>query len=128
MGRFFLAAGALFGLIAVIALAMGAHLDIPDVDAWQTAARLLMYHAIVLVVLGLVRTITATGPARSGAIGVAGGLFILGALLFSGSIFAGQLTGLEALGRAAPVGGSAMMLGWLSLFLAALIGRGPRND
>jgi uncharacterized membrane protein YgdD (TMEM256/DUF423 family) len=46
-----------------------------------------------------------------------------GIVLFSGSLYALALSGYRVLGAITPVGGVLLMLGWLSLALAALRGR-----
>ena len=52
---------------------------------------------------------------------VAGGgyAFIIGILIFSGSLYALSLTGIKWLGAIAPIGGAALIIGWLSLAIAA---------
>jgi uncharacterized membrane protein YgdD (TMEM256/DUF423 family) len=50
---------------------------------------------------------------------VAGSLFAMGVLLFSGSLYALTLSGVTALGMITPVGGLALLAGWLCLGLSA---------
>lgn len=118
--RVWLAAGALFGLLAVVAGAAGTHAlrDALDADAlrvFETAARFQMYHALALLAVGLLAI-----RRRSLALNVAGALFALGTLLFSGSLYALALSGVGALGAVAPVGGVCLMAGWAALAIAAL--------
>lgn len=118
--RLWLAAGALFGLLAVVAGAAGTHMlrDALDADAlrvFETAARFQMYHALALLVVGLLAM-----RRRSLALNVAGALFALGTLLFSGSLYALALSGVGVLGAVAPVGGVCLMAGWAALAIAAL--------
>ena len=115
-----LAAGALFGLLAVVAGAAGTHAlrDALDADAlrvFETAARFQMYHALALLAVGLLAI-----RRRSLALNVAGALFALGMLLFSGSLYALALSGVSVLGAVAPVGGVCLMAGWAALAIAAL--------
>ena len=49
----------------------------------------------------------------------AGYAFIIGILIFSGSLYALSLTGIKWLGAIAPIGGAAFLIGWLSLAIAA---------
>jgi len=49
----------------------------------------------------------------------AGWLFVLGTLLFSGSLYALALSGVRIFGAITPLGGLAFMAGWLCLALAA---------
>lgn len=118
--RIWLAAGALFGLLAVAAGAAGTHAlrDALDADAlrvFETAARFQMYHALALLAVGLLAI-----RRRSLALNVAGALFALGTPLFSGSLYALALSGVGVLGAVAPVGGVCLMAGWAALAIAAL--------
>ena len=118
--RMWLAAGALFGLLAVVAGAAGTHAlrDALDADAlrvFETAARFQMYHALALLAVGLLAI-----RRHSLALNVAGALFTLGTLLFSGSLYALALSGVGVLGAVAPVGGVCLMAGWAALAIAAL--------
>ena len=54
---------------------------------------------------------------------VAGWGFASGMLLFSLSLFALALTGIERFGLVAPIGGVALLIGWAGLGLLALRGR-----
>jgi uncharacterized membrane protein YgdD (TMEM256/DUF423 family) len=49
----------------------------------------------------------------------AGWLFLVGTLLFSGSLYALALSGLRWLGAVTPLGGAAFLAGWACLLLAA---------
>ncbi|KAB1991012.1 DUF423 domain-containing protein, partial [Haemophilus parainfluenzae] len=55
---------------------------------------------------------------------LAGWGFILGVLIFSGSLYLLSLTGLNILGAITPLGGVALIVGWVSLALAALVREG----
>jgi uncharacterized membrane protein YgdD (TMEM256/DUF423 family) len=46
-----------------------------------------------------------------------GWLFVVGAVLFSGSLYAISLTGARWLGPITPVGGVALLAGWICLAL-----------
>ena len=122
MDRTFLALGAISAAISVAAGAFGAHALkarlAPDLLAiFETGARYQMYHALGL---GLVAWIAS----RTGGIAVAwaGWLFVLGTVLFSGTLYALALTGLRGLGAVTPLGGVAFIAGWIALALAALRG------
>ncbi len=83
----------------------------PDMLAvFETAARYQMYHAFALVA-------AAWGWARwqRRAFSVAGVLFVAGILLFSGSLYLLALTGGRGFGFVTPIGGVALLVGWLSL-------------
>jgi uncharacterized membrane protein YgdD (TMEM256/DUF423 family) len=52
-------------------------------------------------------------------------LFVIGTVLFSGSLYALALTGTRWLGAITPLGGLAFLAGWL--FLAYAAGRAPSS-
>jgi uncharacterized membrane protein YgdD (TMEM256/DUF423 family) len=111
--------GAVSAAIAVAAGAFGAHglraRVGPDLLAvWETAARYHLVHALALVAVG-----QAAQAWRSPALRAAGALFVLGTLLFSGSLYVLVLTGVRALGAITPVGGVAFIGAWLCLAWAA---------
>jgi len=56
----------------------------------------------------------------STALTVAGFSFLVGMLLFSGSLYTMVLTGVRALGAVTPLGGLAFLVGWAALAWAAL--------
>jgi uncharacterized membrane protein YgdD (TMEM256/DUF423 family) len=120
MDRVFVSLGALSALIAVAAGAFGAHalaaaLSAELLDAFQTGARYQMYHALALIALGLVLARFSLGG--SSWLTAAGWLFLVGTVLFSGSLYALALTGVRQLGAITPLGGVAFLLGWAALAL-----------
>ncbi len=112
--------GAVFGLVAVASGAMGMHMfkatlaTTGGADNFQLAQRYLMYHALALLGVG---ALTQQRPRRS--LSVAGALFVIGTLLFCGSLFAFSLTGTRGFVAVTPFGGSLLMFGWLALAVAA---------
>lgn len=83
----------------------------------ETAARYQMYHAIALLIVGIISTIPQCSPRWLKYAAVA---FILGIVLFSGSLYLLALTGITWLGAITPIGGVAFILGWCALIVAAL--------
>lgn len=111
-------AGGVSGFLAVAAGAFGAHglkdRLTPDLLAvWETGARYQMYHALALLA---VASLVARAP--SNVARVAGWAFLLGTVLFSGSLYALALTGERWLGAVTPFGGLAFLSGWLALAFA----------
>jgi len=49
----------------------------------------------------------------------AANLLLIGMLLFSGSLYLLVFTGIKLLGMVTPIGGCALIIGWLLLFSAA---------
>jgi uncharacterized membrane protein YgdD (TMEM256/DUF423 family) len=110
-------AGALWALLAVGLGAFGAHglksvANEQGLAWWETGARYHLFHALALVLLGLVQ------QHKPGADG-AGWAFLLGSALFSGTLYAMALGAPRWLGAITPIGGVGMMLGWLLLALHA---------
>jgi uncharacterized membrane protein YgdD (TMEM256/DUF423 family) len=125
--RVWIAMGAIFGLLAVIAGAAGTHalrgtIEPDALNTFETAVRFQTYHALALLAVGLL-----AGRWRSKLLNLAGGLFVAGVALFSGSLYTLALTDIGAFGAIAPLGGLSLMAGWASLAVAALLGLGIRN-
>lgn len=120
MNRIFLFTGALSACLAVGLGAFGAHglrgrLEADMLAVLETGVRYQMYHALVLVVLGL-----APHRRLGRWVAAAGGLFIAGSLCFSGSLYLITLAGVQGIGLVTPAGGLMLLAGWLMLALAAL--------
>lgn len=117
--RFLLVAGALLGFTAVAAGAFGAHalagrLDPDALSVFETAARYHAIHALALLALG-----AATARWPDPLWGIAGWLFVAGVAVFSGSLYALALSGASWLGAVTPLGGLAMLAGWIAAAAAA---------
>lgn len=116
--RGFVIAGATLAAVAVAAGAFGAHalqarLTPDRLATWETAARYHMYHALALVALG---AIAARWPAP--LLHLAGWLFIAGIVVFSGTVYALALGAPRWLGAVTPLGGVALITGWIVLAVA----------
>ncbi|GIW88101.1 MAG: DUF423 domain-containing protein [Isosphaeraceae bacterium] len=84
-------------------------------EVFETGARYNAYHAVALIAVGLL--VLHSGP--STAANVAGWAFLLGMVIFSGSLYVLGLTGLGVLGAITPIGGVALLVGWAALAVAA---------
>jgi uncharacterized membrane protein YgdD (TMEM256/DUF423 family) len=120
MDRLFFGLGALSAMLSVAAGAFGAHalrkaLSPEYLSVFETAARYQMYHALGLLAVGWAMT-RWPGPLPLWA----GGSFVAGTVLFSGSLYALALTGTRWLGAITPLGGVAFLTGWVCLALAAM--------
>lgn len=119
--RNWIALGALWTAVGVALGAFGAHALRDTLAAsehtatWETASRYHLLHGVALCVTGLV---AREGRATSCA--TAGVLFAVGSLLFSGSLYWLALDGPKWLGPVTPLGGSALIAGWVLLALASL--------
>jgi uncharacterized membrane protein YgdD (TMEM256/DUF423 family) len=120
MARIWLTLGAIYGLLSVSLGAFGAHglrgrVAEPMLVTWATGADYLGMHALALLACGLI----ALHLPRSRLIGAAGWCFVIGTILFSGSLFALVLTGVRGLGVITPFGGTLLIAGWALLALSA---------
>ncbi|MBF5043846.1 DUF423 domain-containing protein [Aggregicoccus sp. 17bor-14] len=124
MTRLWLLLGALNGFLSVAAGAFGAHalkarLGADLLAVFETGARYHMYHALALLAVGLLAAVRPAGV-PPGLLDGAGWAFLVGILLFSGSLYALALTGVRGLGAITPLGGLGFLAGWVLLALAAL--------
>jgi uncharacterized membrane protein YgdD (TMEM256/DUF423 family) len=113
VNRTLVAAGAINAAIAVAAGAFAAHglkarLEARLLDVFETGARYHMYHALAMVLCGL---LAMTRP---------GWTFQAGIVLFSGSLYALALTDVKVLGAITPLGGLAFLGGWIWLAISAM--------
>ena len=113
--RLFFGLGCVLAAVAVALGAFGAHALrarlVPDMQAvFEIGVRYQMYHALALLGVAM-----AYGRWPSAPILVAGWLFVLGSVVFSGSLYLLAVTGQRGLGAVTPLGGAALLVGWLAL-------------
>ena len=123
MNRKLVATACIFGVLAVISGAFGAHglkavLNVQQLEQWKTAVSYQFYHTFALLFLSLVNV-------KSKLLNIAYWGFTIGIILFSGSIYllsTRNITGFDwpFLGPVTPVGGLFFIIGWLCLFIAAI--------
>ncbi|MGE0872927.1 MAG: DUF423 domain-containing protein [Kofleriaceae bacterium] len=115
-----IALGAINAAVSVAAGAFGAHglrerLEPRALEIFETAARYHMYHALGIVLCGVIATFG--GPRGAST---AGWILQAGIVVFSGSLYALALTGVKGLGAVTPIGGLAFLVGWIWLAWSAL--------
>lgn len=123
--KIWLVAGAISGFLSVALGAFAAHglqsrVGPAEIAVFETGARYQMYHALALLAVAWV-AMQGSGTFAT----VAGWAFIIGTILFSGTLYYLGLTGSRALVMVTPVGGLAFLLGWAALAAAALSLRTP---
>ena len=124
MYKFFLQAGSLLGLIGVGIGAFGAHglraklTAAGRMDTFETAVKYQFYHALALVLVGMLMQQLASNPNALKYLNWSGYGFLIGVLIFSGSLYVLCLTGVTWLGAITPLGGLFMIAGWALLFWA----------
>jgi uncharacterized membrane protein YgdD (TMEM256/DUF423 family) len=115
MDRFFFSSGAIAAFIAVAFGAFGAHslrtkLSADMLNIFEVGVRYQMYHA-----LGLIAVAWATTRWPEANLNAAGWAFIVGIIIFSGSLYLLSITGVRWFGAITPIGGLAFLLGWAIL-------------
>lgn len=119
MLRSFLMLAAFFGFTGVVLGAFAAHglknrLSADYLAIFHTGVTYQLVHTLALLGVALLATHI---PGR--VVTWAGISFVIGILLFSGSLYLLTLTGISKLGIITPFGGVAFLIGWLCLGLAA---------
>lgn len=118
MQKFFLLAGSLLMAFSVAIGAFGAH-GLKEVlqrtqrlETFETAVKYQFYHSLGILFLGLLLF-----HFQHKLINVAGFLFLVGIIIFSGSLYTLSLTGVKWLGAITPIGGLAFIIGWVLVFI-----------
>jgi uncharacterized membrane protein YgdD (TMEM256/DUF423 family) len=107
------------GALSVMIGAFGAHALAPMLqasnrtDTFETAVKYQMYHTLALLAVGLLLF-----KIEHPALQVAAWSFLIGILIFSGSLYTLTITGVTWLGAITPIGGTALIIGWGALFYA----------
>ncbi|WMW80972.1 DUF423 domain-containing protein [Undibacterium cyanobacteriorum] len=107
-------------LIAIACGAFGAHglkqiLSTDMLAIWQTAVQYQVIHGLAM--LGLVALSTRYDAKRLSQIALC---FVVGTLIFSGSLYLLAITGIKWLGAITPIGGTAFLVGWFLMISLAL--------
>jgi uncharacterized membrane protein YgdD (TMEM256/DUF423 family) len=119
-GTLFVGLGGFLAALAVGLGAIGAHalksqLSAEQLTTFHTAVQYQMYHAVGLVLVGL---LILRGPNR--LFDLAGWAMIVGVVLFSGCLYAWLATGVRFLVHLVPIGGTTLIVAWLLLAAGAL--------
>ncbi len=123
MNKQIILTASLFGVLAVIAGAFGAHaladsLSPKQLDVWHTAVQYQFYHVFALLFLSLLTRF------KNNMVLTTYYLFTFGIILFSGSLYllaCRNLLGwswLHMVGPVTPVGGLLFIAGWVTLAIA----------
>ena len=116
MQKLFLITGALFGGLAVAIGAFGAHAlknlleSSGRTETFETAVKYQFYHALALVLLGILMF-----NLKHVHFHYAGYSFAIGTIIFSGSLYVLCLTGITKFGMITPIGGLFLIAGWIFL-------------
>ena len=123
MVKFWLTAAAISGFLSVALGAFGAHtlknvLDDYGKSIYEKAVLYQMFHTIALFVVGTLQHLVKDTP-----FSIAGWGFLIGILLFSGSLYLMATTGTKWLGAFTPFGGVAFLFGWFWLVITIIKAR-----
>lgn len=119
MQKLFLTLGSIAMALAVALGAFGAHglknmLTEEMLEIFETGIRYHFYHAIGLLILGLI----AHYLPDSALVKWSGWLMLGGILIFSGSLYILSISGIRWLGAITPIGGLCFIAAWLLLAVA----------
>ena len=121
MYKTFLLIGAILGALSVAIGAFGAHslrailVANEKTDVFETASRYQFYHSLVILIVGI---LLLQMPNKY--FSYSGYAFLVGILIFSGSLYILALTNIKWLGAITPIGGVALILGWILLIIGIL--------
>ncbi len=120
MDRIFFLSGAISAFLGVSLGAFAAHalktrLSTEMFNIFEVGVRYHMYHALALLAVAW-----ACGRWPGSLTNMSGWLFIIGTVIFSGSLYILSLTDLRWLGAITPLGGVAFLGGWVCLVWAIL--------
>lgn len=119
--KLFIILGAINAFLAVALGAFGAHglkamLEEHYLEIWKTAVSYQMYHALGLLVVGVLAGKLPASPLVSAS----GWLMLAGIIFFSGSLYVLSLTKIGILGAITPIGGLAFLIAWILVVIAAV--------
>lgn len=117
MNKLFLLSGSFLGMLGVMVGAFGAHAlkamlqATQTTETFETAVKYQFYHAIALLIVGVLGK-----DFQTKTLDYSGYAFLIGAIIFSGSLYLICFTGIKAFGAVAPIGGTLLVAGWALLF------------
>jgi len=120
MAKLFITLASLSGMLAVTFGAFGAHalrsrLDEHALGVYQTAVQYHFYHSLALLAVGVI----ALSQPQTALLRSSGYLFVVGIVVFSGSLYLLSISGMRWLGAITPLGGLAFIAGWGCLAAAS---------
>lgn len=124
MNKRIIITAAIFGILAVILGAFGAHkvkeiISTSQLDTWHTAVQYHFYHTLALLFL------STFARFKNNLINISSYCFVLGIIFFSGSLYLIALKDVlnintRIIGPITPLGGLLFICGWIGLLLAAI--------
>lgn len=124
MNKRIIISAAVFGILAVMLGAFGAHvvksmINNSQMEIWHTAVQYHFYHTLALLFL------STFARFKNNLINIASYCFVFGIICFSGSLYLMALkdvlsVNVKILGPITPFGGLLFIFGWIGLLLAAI--------
>jgi uncharacterized membrane protein YgdD (TMEM256/DUF423 family) len=109
-----------FGLLAIVLGTFGAHslenilVENNRVETFETALQYHFYHTLALLFISVLFQYKSNSYLKWVVY-----LFVIGIVIFSGSLYVLALTNITLLGAITPFGGLSFIAGWIVLFLSA---------
>lgn len=121
MDKLFIAIGSFAAFIGVGLGAFGAHglrdrVSEQMLAVWQTGVHYHLIHALALILIGILIHLYSGITSLK----LAGWLFLIGIILFSGSLYLLAVLEIRKLGIITPFGGAAFLAGWLILVIGMI--------
>lgn len=115
-----IAVGCFFGFGAVLAGAFGAHalentLTSSELETFRIATQYQMYHSFALILVSYINT-----KSYKSILEISSWLFIIGTVIFCGSLYTIALSEISVFGVIAPIGGSMLIGGWCTFGIGIL--------
>ncbi|WP_188207675.1 DUF423 domain-containing protein [Alkalibacillus aidingensis] len=107
--------GAISGFITVALGAFGAHgleskLTEKMMQTWEKAVQYQMFHTTAIFIAAILLVVSEVTTFQTSA-----WVFLIGIILFSGSLYVYSLTGAKTFAMITPLGGVAFLIGWVIL-------------
>ena len=118
MQKLFLMIGSVLGALSVMIGAFGAHAlrntltSNGRLETFETAVKYQFYHVFALLIVGMLLS-----RIDHKLLHYSGYAFIVGIIIFSGSLYILCLTNVGKWGAVTPIGGLFLIIGWLLLFV-----------
>lgn len=111
---------AILGFLAVALGAFGAHalknsVPLEMISVWKTAVQYQMFHVLALLSITLSEHRDDRAQWQ-----IIGWLFVIGCVIFSGSLYLLVISNIKIFGMITPIGGVILLVGWLLLFYSLI--------
>lgn len=112
--------GAINGFLAVALGAFGAHgleskISEKMLNTWEKAVQYQMFHTLAIFAAAILLFKT-----NISMFATAGWVFLIGIVIFSGSLYIYSVTSIKTFAMITPIGGVAFLLGWIFLGTAVM--------